>query len=150
MRFSAQVTGGRELGARLIGLGRAMARPGPQYPLEQAVLAGGRIIAEAAQEKAPRSIGTPSVGNVHAADTIMPRITASRNGYAEAHIGPGRRHFYLMFWEIGFVGPDGKARRQPHLQPALDEKDREAANEMGRVWRRALNEYARRAPGRTA
>jgi len=150
MKLSAQVTGGRELGARLIGLGRAMSRPGPQQPLEEAVLAGGRIVAGRAQELAPRSVGAPSVGNVHAADTIMPRITASRNGYAEAHIGPGRRHFYLMFWEIGFEGRDGMVRKQPHLQPALEEKSRAAANEMGRVWRQALNDYVRRASGRTA
>lgn len=150
MKFSSQVTGGRELGARLIGLGRAMSRPGPQQPLEEAVLAGGRIIAGRAQELAPRSIGAPSVGKEHAADTIMPRITASRNGYAEAHIGPGRRHFYLMFWEIGHEGRDGKVRKQPHLQPALDEKAQAAADEMGRVWREGINNYVRRTERRTA
>lgn len=144
MKLGAQITGGRELGARLIGLGRKMSRPGPQQPLEEAVLAGGRIIAESARQYAPRSIGAPTVGREHAADTILPRITASRDGYAEAHIGPGRRHFYLMFWEIGFTNRiDKKFYKQSHLQPALEEKSQDAADEMGRVWRTSIEDFAR-------
>ncbi len=138
MKFDAKVMGGEELGGRLIGLGRTMAKDGPLYPLERGVLAGAKVIADDARQRAPRDTGA-------GADSIAGRIVESKDGRVVAAIGPGREEFYLMFHEIG----TSKMPATPFLVPAMDSKERQAINEARQVWRQAIYEYARQG-GRDA
>lgn len=141
MRMGAQVVGARELGGRLIGLGRAATSQ-----IEAAVLAGGELIADEARRLAPQRTG-------RGARSIAARLVGRRDPTrATAMIGPGRQEFYLVFHEIGFHAGANRKRgipgrwvpARPFLRPALDTRERAAIRAAGEVWRRGIDAYLRR------
>lgn len=128
MRLQMTVVGRRELGANLIGVGRAYGRTA----LERIVLAGGRPIAQQAAMDAPKDTG-------FAASTIMPRIVDSGPRHATAAIGPSQEGFYLLFHEIG----TSKLPARPFLGPAAESEQRAAVEAMRQEARKIVLSAAR-------
>ncbi len=118
--------------------------------LVQAVVAGASVIQGAANAKAP---GPHIEINAH----------PKRRGKIRVDIGPDKDHWYYMFFETGAtphrIGPKNRKMlrfyeggepvfahavshpgmpARPYLRPALDEREGDAVDAVGRVIRRVL------------
>lgn len=119
------VTGARELGGNMIGLGRSVSGD----RLERAALAGGQVVANDATRRAPKKTG-------RGARSIQARVVRSEPEEVEVAVGPGRREFYMMFQEIG----TSYFPAQPFLRPALDNNFRQAQVQARKVFWQAINQ----------
>lgn len=139
--------------------------------IEEALMAGGKVIHNAADAAAPGpGVVLEIIGGRSLRKRIDPRMekVVKSNGKFAA-IGPDKKHWYFRFYEFGakphdiagkgkmlyFQGADGEvfvARakqtggvpKRPFLRPAVDQNKGEAVQEMGTVLKREIEKAAKK------
>lgn len=100
--------------------------------LEDATLAGAGVVAEIAEQKAPRRTD-------FLAEHIVVEIVEAESDLVVAGVGPTKEAFWGIFQELGT--PHHAA--QPFLRPALDENEETVAREIGEAAWKALEKVAK-------
>jgi HK97 gp10 family phage protein len=95
---------------------------------------GGQIVAERAQELAPRSSGSRRRRGKHGAESIKARVRSRRPHEVHMRIGFTKRYFYLRFFEYG----TSKLSPRPFLRPAIDQTRGQVLDLMARRFREVL------------
>lgn len=150
---------------------KELARAARKEVIEEALLAGGTIIHQAAQSRAPGPfVVLKIVGGRSLRKRVDPKFAnvVKSNGKFAA-IGPDAKHWYYRFSEFGakahdifprkgktlrFQGRDGEvfarsAKRtggvkiRPFLRPAVDGRSEDAVRAMGVVLKREIEKAAR-------
>ncbi|WP_031405270.1 HK97-gp10 family putative phage morphogenesis protein [Geobacillus vulcani] len=91
---------------------------------QEALMAGAKVVQEAASQKAPRDTGKLAE-NIVISDV-------KEDGTVD--IGPDRDRFYGLFLEFGTT----KMAARPFLQPAFEENKEQVQQKMSDVIRRGL------------
>jgi len=141
-RVVVRIEGGEELLRQLRRLGVDVGAV-----LEEAALAGARAIAEDANQRAP-------------GPHVETNVEKRSKGSVTVDIGPDKEHWWYRFFESGaqpheikgtplvFEGDAGTVvtgrvshtgmAARPFLRPALDTREKEATDQVGRVLRGAV------------
>lgn len=122
MRTRMQVKGLKELKKNLEKVGRNV-----DDVLDEAIMAGAKVIEQAAKSKAPVKTG-------RLRRSITVEIKDKEDNFITVRVGPGKEGFYGRFVELGTK----KMAAKPFLRPAFDENVQEARKEIRRVLKEAV------------
>lgn len=134
--------------------------------IERALKAGGTLIYDAAQAKAPGKIVMRIVGGRTLKKRVDPKFAFVVKSNAKlVAIGPDAKHWYYRFFEFGATKHDisvsdpgwvafadvvvplarqtGGVRKQPFLRPAVDANKESAVRAMGDVLAKEIEKAAR-------
>lgn len=146
---------------------KELARAARKEVIEEALLAGGTIIHQAAQSRAPGPFVVLKIVGGRSLRKRVANVVKSNGKFAA--IGPDAKHWYYRFSEFGakahdifprkgktlrFQGRDGEvfarsAKRtggvkiRPFLRPAVDGRSEDAVRAMGVVLKREIEKAAR-------
>ena len=104
---------------KLVRQAHALGQPPTVQELQEDLLFAVEPVVDQARRIAPRSPGSPTHGDQHAADTITaaPEEVKDQAGVAAVAVGPTAKGWWLVFFEEGTF----KLAARPWLRPAIDQ-----------------------------
>lgn len=135
--FRVRVQGLGEIERKLKALVAQVTKPAV---LEEALVAGGEVIAEEARRLVPVRTGTLRDSIVVASGDLDASAVTLKHGLAKVQIGPDERGFYGHLVEFGTY----RSAAKPFMRPAFDAKKAEAMEIVTEHLSRAFEQAARR------